>query len=178
MCDGRSIADEGGRTKSSFHSAWTQRTSFRNKSALFFLTGMELYILSPPMSKAATIARCSSLVLTDTIQTTWPMHLGREGFIWLTYLNHSPLQREAGQELLTRTASETMEKHLLACSLRLVQVAFFVQLRTNFLGMTWPTTSLGPYISIINQENVPQTCLQANLVEPFSQLSFHLPRWL
>jgi hypothetical protein len=34
-----------------------------------------------------------------------------------------------------------MEKHLLTCFLRLAQVDFFIQLKTNFLGMAWPTMS-------------------------------------
>lgn len=35
-----------------------------------------------------------------------------------------------------------------------------------------------PPLSIINQENTPETCLEASLMEAFSQLRFCLPRWL
>lgn len=37
---------------------------------------------------------------------------------------------------------------------------------------------LGPYKSIINQETVLQTCLQASCMEAFFQFRFFLPRWL
>ena len=35
---------------------------------------------------------------------------------------------------------------------------------------------LVPPTSVMNQENAPQACPQANLVEAFSQLSFPLPK--
>lgn len=41
-----------------------------------------------------------------------------------------------------------------------------------------PYSKLDPCISVINQENVPHSCLWVNMVAPFSQMRFPIPKWL
>lgn len=66
----------------------------------------------------------------------------------------------------------TEEYCSLACSSLLAQSAFHI---THLLRDATAHSGLGPSTSIINQENVPQTCLQANLMQVFSQLRFIFP---
>lgn len=64
---------------------------------------------------------------------------------------------------------------LLAC-LCLVQFVFL------YIQDNWPTVALtkrlGHSTLTVNQEIVTQTCLQANLIEAFSQWKFPLPRYV
>lgn len=86
-------------------------------------------------------------------------------------IGYSLLPREVraetqGKSLEAGTESETIEG--LACPLCLAQPVFL-----HILGLpaqvAAPTSGLGPLTSVINEENVTQTCLRTNLKQAFSQ---------
>ena len=73
-----------------------------------------------------------------------------------------------GRDFDAGTKAETMEECcLLVCFPWLAQPTFYItQDNLNMISIT--SSRLDSHISIINQEIVPQTCLQANLIEAFS----------
>ena len=74
------------------------------------------------------------------------------------------------RDIRAETEAETKEEWLaLQGLLRLLSYT-----QDHLLRSGTTHSELGPPISIINQENVPQTCLQTSLTETFSQWRFPL----
>jgi hypothetical protein len=76
-----------------------------------------------------------------------------------------------GRDLGVGTEAEAMEECCLpSCSLWVAQPAYGPSPRCGISH-----SGEDPPISIIHQENVPQACPEASLMETFSQLRFPLP---
>jgi hypothetical protein len=95
-------------------------------------------------------------------------NLKREGLFGLSVQITANHEGKSEQELKAGTEAEIMEWCcLLACSSWLAQLAFLYH--PGPPAQEWQLPQWGGS-SHINQENVPQTCLQTNLMEAFSQL--------
>lgn len=82
-----------------------------------------------------------------------------------------------GRNLEIGTDAEDMEGHCsLAWSSWFAQHPFWNHPESAIQGGTIHSR-LGPTITTINEENIPQACCQANLMELFSQLNFPLSEW-
>lgn len=89
----------------------------------------------------------------------------REAFIRLTRPNQSVIEgSRRGSPCRTRIEAEDTKGTLIIALLSLV----FIQLRASCLDMTTLTVGCLP-LSVINQDNAPLVCLQANVMESFSQ---------
>lgn len=100
--------------------------------------------------------------------------LGKRGFIWFSYPDHSPPLREVRAGTKARAEVGAMEEHcLLAWFPWLVQPTFLKDPRTIYPGMTL----LGPLTHQSFIKKIPlQTSAQASLMEALAQLKvFPLP---
>lgn len=103
--------------------------------------------------------------------------LGKRGFIWFSYPDHSPPLREVRAGTKARAEVGAMEEHcLLAWFPWLVQPTFLKDPRTIYPGMTL----LGPLTHQSFIKKIPlQTSAQASLMEALAQLKvFPLPMWI
>lgn len=96
----------------------------------------------------------------DTITTKTKSSTGSKRSIWSPFISEESLGRD--QE------TEAMEGYRLL----VFPAAFLRQARPPALRWHCPTV-LGPPMSITNQENVPQTCLQVSLMKVI--FSFEVP---
>jgi hypothetical protein len=108
-------------------------------------------------------------------------NMGRKEFIWLIYSKSWFIEKGQGMNLASNleagTEAEAIEQcSLLTCFPMACLTCFFMQPRTACLGMKLLSVSR-PHTLIINQENVPNTCLHANSMRSFSHLIFLLSRY-
>lgn len=109
----------------------------------------------------------------------WPKWLKRgKGLSSSHVLITSLREQKSGTQrrcLEAGTEAESVEECWLAP--RFFQLVFLCKPGPTCLKVALQGSG-GPSTSIINWEDVPQTCLPANQTEAFSQLSFPLPKWL
>lgn len=118
--------------------------------------------------------RCLHLLSTGVIKT-WPKAIwGRMGFFFLRLTVVVHHAGRSGQELLAGTEQKPRKKLFTGLLLTPCSATLLIQPRTSQSPERRHQSELGPPTSVLNQVNVPQTCLQANLKEAFSQLEFLL----
>lgn len=100
----------------------------------------------------------------DTITTKTKSSTGSKRSIWSPFI----IEESLGRDQETGTETEAMEGY----GLLVFPADFLRQARPPARGWHCPTV-LGPPMSITNQENVPQTCLQVSLMKVI--FSFEVP---
>ena len=100
-----------------------------------------------------------------------------KGFCYLTKPAHTPLlskvKTDPQAELEDCKWSRAVEGMPLSALLPITSLAcFLIEPRATSSGVALPPVSWTSRIKHQSKKNVPQTCLQANLMEAFSQLRF------
>jgi hypothetical protein len=154
---------------------------FRESSDQLFLW----MLLSPPHPTPLSGSSVPSLTFAYMIKYHGQNQVGRKGFI-SSYSLQSVILGKARKKPETGNNVKAVETCCLpAYSSQLAQTAFLLYPRTTSPGVAQPTLSLAlihsvsiTKIIIINQEKLPQACLQASLMGALSQMRFPLLKGL
>lgn len=122
------------------------------------------------------LGTCSSLHSTPEIKHQDQKHLEEE-WVYLVYSWFTVhCEGKSGQGPGGRNWSCLLTGSLWFTQLSFIYIYRYIYIPELCAQGGTALSGLGPPKSIINQENAPQTCLEANLMEAFSQLRFCPPR--